>query len=213
MPGFGHDNMRREVQHLFVDLLVRQVVEIILLITDLIRIAECDAQQALTARFDRDNMLACREYHAAKRSYVFLLDRRTDHGISLPSDLAIGGDVVGIAQIEFVDFISRRELVDLDRMLAFDRDSLALVLSYFDVASFVDLVAHDDILVIDLFAGLGIELAVFDPMAGFLAPTISEEHATALIKADLAKQALVGFILTDLGKAAADVARDRRRGL
>ena len=55
--------------------------------------------------------------------------------------------------------------------------------------------------------------SLIEAATGPLAPTISEEHATALIKADLAKRALGGFMLTDLGKAAADVARDRRCGL
>jgi hypothetical protein len=54
--------------------------------------------------------------------------------------------------------------------------------------------------------------SLIEAAKGPLAPTISEEHATALIKADLAKQALGGFMLTDLGRAAADVARDHRRG-
>jgi hypothetical protein len=53
--------------------------------------------------------------------------------------------------------------------------------------------------------------SLIEAAKGPLAPTISEQHSTALIDADLATQALGGLMLTDLGRAAADVARDRRR--
>jgi hypothetical protein len=48
---------------------------------------------------------------------------------------------------------------------------------------------------------------------GLLARRIPMEHQAVLIAAGLARQAPGGFMLTDLGKAAADVARDRTRGL
>jgi hypothetical protein len=48
---------------------------------------------------------------------------------------------------------------------------------------------------------------------GPLARRIPMEHQAVLIAAGLARQAPGGFMLTDLGEAAADVARDRRRGL
>jgi hypothetical protein len=48
---------------------------------------------------------------------------------------------------------------------------------------------------------------------GLLARSIPMEHQAALIAAGLGGQTLGGFKLTDLGKAAADVAHDHRRGL
>lgn len=46
---------------------------------------------------------------------------------------------------------------------------------------------------------------------GLLARTVPDEHQAALIAAGLARQATGGFMLTDLGKAAANFARDRPR--
>jgi hypothetical protein len=48
---------------------------------------------------------------------------------------------------------------------------------------------------------------------GRLARRIPMEHQAALIDAGFGRHAREGFMLTDLGKAAADVARDSRRGL
>jgi hypothetical protein len=48
---------------------------------------------------------------------------------------------------------------------------------------------------------------------GLLARRIPMEHQAALIDAGFGQYAREGFMLTDLGRAAGDVARDRRRGL
>ena len=77
----------------------------------------------------------------------------------------MGRDVVRTVQIEIVDLGSRYELIDLDRMLAFDRYCLEFFLCYFDILSLADLITHDDILVIDLFTRHVIDLAVFDPVS------------------------------------------------
>ena len=51
-------------------------------------------------------------------------------------------------------------------MPAFDRYCLEFFLGNFDVLSLADLIAHDDIVVIDLSTRHGIDLAVFDPVSG-----------------------------------------------
>ena len=111
-------------------------------------------------------MLARREYHPPERDHAFLLDRLAYYNVSLSAHLSIRGDVVGIVQIEIVDLFSRHELIDVDRMCAFGRGCLELILGYLDVVSFADLVTHDDVLVIDLFTGHRVDLAVFDPISG-----------------------------------------------
>jgi hypothetical protein len=47
---------------------------------------------------------------------------------------------------------------------------------------------------------------------GLLARRIPMEHQAALIDAGFGQHAREGFMLTDLGKAAVDIARDRSRG-
>jgi hypothetical protein len=68
-------------------------------------------------------------------------------------------------QIDVIDFNSRYESVNVDRVSPFDRNSLELILCYFNVAAFAQLITHHDVFGVDLPAGLGIELAVFDPIA------------------------------------------------
>src|SRR5882757_3452000 len=111
-------------------------------------------------------MFARGQYHSGKRNHPFLLDRLSDHRVCLSTDLSIRDDVVGPIQIDVIDFDSRYESVNVDRVSSFDRNSLELILGYFNVAAFAQLIAHHDVFGVDLTAGLGIELAIFDPIAG-----------------------------------------------
>src|SRR5262245_34289906 len=81
-------------------------------------------------------------------------------------DVAIGDNVVRAVQIEFVDRFLRHELIDLDRAFAFDRDRLEFLGIDLEVLVLTDLVAFDDVIGVDFFFGVGIDLAVFDPMTG-----------------------------------------------
>jgi hypothetical protein len=60
------------------------------------------------------------------RDHALLADRLADHGECLLPNLAIRHDVVWIVEIKLVDFLSRHELVDVDRALALDRDRFQL---------------------------------------------------------------------------------------
>src|SRR5215475_13848403 len=81
-------------------------------------------------------------------------------------DVAIGDNVVRAVQIEFVDLFLRHELIDLDRAFAFDRDRLEFLGIDLEVLVLTDLVAFDDVIGVDFFFAVGIDLAVFDPMTG-----------------------------------------------
>ena len=79
-------------------------------------------------------------------------------------------------EIEFVDLILRHKLVDLNSALAFKRDRFELFRIDIDVLAFADFVAFDDISGLDFIAGLSIDLAIFNAIAGVLVD---------LMKADL----------------------------
>src|ERR1700704_5694782 len=111
-------------------------------------------------------MLARREYHPPECDHPPLLDRLANHGVSLPADIAFRRDVVGIVQIEIVYLVSRYELIDLDRMRAFEGYRLEFRLGYFDVLSLANFFAHDDVFITDLFTRHGVKLAVLDPVSG-----------------------------------------------
>src|ERR1700722_2122596 len=102
----------------------------------------------------------------AQCDHTFLLDRLTDHDEGLPSGLAIGDDVVRNAPIEFVDLTPWHELVDLDRVRVSNRDGFQLIVGYLHVLTLANLVPFDDVLITNRLTGHGIELTVFDPIAG-----------------------------------------------
>src|SRR5262249_24667458 len=95
-------------------------------------------------------------------------DRRGDPSETLLPPLAVRHDVVGVVQIELVDFLLGYELVDVNHSLALDGDRLELLRSDFEVFALAGLVALDDVLLLDFLAGFDIDLAVFDPVAGLL---------------------------------------------
>lgn len=85
-----------------------------------------------------------------------------DDRISVVSYLAIGNDVVGARAIEIVDLAYRHELVNLDGARRLHRDVFDLVLGHFKLLIGVDLVALDDVVGRDFFAGVGIECGSAD---------------------------------------------------
>jgi hypothetical protein len=82
------------------------------------------------------------------------------------ADLAVRHEVVGADNIAAVDIGSRNEFVDLDGAGRFQRDVVEFVLRHLDVGIGVDLVALHDVVVGDFLAGLGVDLGVFDAVAG-----------------------------------------------
>lgn len=67
--------------------------------------------------------------------------------------LAVEGDTAKNISIKFVDLVFRHELIDLDRVRAFERDRLQLVVGYFDIVAFANLIALDDLCIADRLSG------------------------------------------------------------
>jgi hypothetical protein len=65
-----------------------------------------------------------------------------------------------------VDIFLRNELLNFQRALALDGDGFELVGIEFEVLAFGDFVALDDVVVGNFVAGLGIDLAITDAIAG-----------------------------------------------
>jgi len=68
--------------------------------------------------------------------------------------------------IAAVDVGSGNEFVDLDGASRFQRNVVEFVLRHLDVGIGVDLVALHDVFVGDFLAGIGVDLRIFDAMAG-----------------------------------------------
>src|SRR5664280_3416209 len=121
-------------------------------------------------------MFAVRENNARKSNLVHRLDGVADHGIRVMAHLAVRNDVIRPNKVQIVDICTRNEFVDIDRPGRLQRDVVEFVFSDLDIAVVVDLVALHNIFVVDFFAGVDINLQVFDAMAGL---------AIDLVKADL----------------------------
>src|SRR5260370_23731824 len=93
-------------------------------------------------------------------------DGLTDDRKRLLADLAIRRDIVRIADVEFIDLRLGHKFIDIDGALALNRDGLELFRLQLDVLVFGDLVAFDDIRLLDVVARLSIHLAVANAIAG-----------------------------------------------
>src|SRR5262249_35207411 len=90
MPRFGLDDMRRELQHILRDLFVLDLVEILVLLADLVGVAQRDPEQAFAARLECDDVFARGENDSPERHHAFLADRLADDRERLLADLAVG---------------------------------------------------------------------------------------------------------------------------
>jgi hypothetical protein len=175
VASLGLNDVRRQLQHVLRNLLVRNVVEVLGLLSHLVRISQRYAKEPLVARLQRDHVLARREDDPAECNHALLADCLADDRERLLADLAVRHEIVRAVEVQFVDLLLRYELVDLDRPLALDRYRLKLFGLDLDVLALADLVALDDLLGTDLVAGLGVDLSVLDPVAGVLVDLVEAD--------------------------------------
>jgi hypothetical protein len=91
-------------------------------------------------------------------------DGLADDRKRLLADLAIRRDIVRIADVEFIDLRFGHKFIDVDRALALDCNGFELLGCELDVLALGDLVAFDDVALLDVVACLGIHLAVADAL-------------------------------------------------
>ena len=134
----------------------------------LVGIAQRDAEQALVARLEHDDVLARGEHDTRERHHALLANHLPDDGERLLSDLAVGHDVVGVVEVELVDLVARHELVNVNDPPAFDGDGFELLRRELDVFILAHLITLDDVVRLHLLAALGVNLDVLDAMPGLL---------------------------------------------
>src|SRR5262249_33995725 len=123
---------------------VWDALEILFLFAHLVRISKSHTEESLTARFERDHVLARGEDNLSERHHALLTDRFANDGESLLTDFAIGSEVIWAVQIKLIDFLLRHEFVDFDCALALNRHRFKLFGLNLDILPFADLVALDD---------------------------------------------------------------------
>ena len=164
----GLDDVGCEFKHVFRDLFILDVVEEVGLLAYLVGITQRQAEQALAAGFERDDVLARGEGDLAERDRAFLADRLADHCEGLLADFAVRHHVVRAVEVDLIDLFPRHELVDLDHPLALDGNRFQLLGGKLEVFALADLIALDDVGGLHLVAALGVDLAVLDAVAGIL---------------------------------------------
>src|SRR4029079_5244426 len=97
---------------------------------------------------------------------VHLRDALANDGEGFLPHVAVRHNVIWAHVIEFVDLGPRHQLIDLDRLLAFQRDCLELLVADLDVVAFLNLVGLNDILLLDFLARVLVDLAVTDAVYG-----------------------------------------------
>src|SRR5262249_29924924 len=84
-------------------------------------------------------------------------------------------DVIRSVEVEFVDLVFGRELLDLDDALTLDRDRLELLGIDLDVCVLANLVPLDDIVGVHVLAGDRVDLALLDAVSGLLVELVEAD--------------------------------------
>ena len=155
-----------QIKHILGDLHVLDIIEIFRLAAHLVGVAQQRSHQPLVERLQRDDVLAVGQHHASDRDLVHGADGFADHCECIVADLAVRHEIIGADHVTAVDIGPRHELVDLDGAGRFQREFVKLVLRHLNVGVGVDLVALHDVVVGDFLTGIGVDLGVFDPVAG-----------------------------------------------
>src|SRR5262245_64038773 len=113
-------------------------------------------------------MLTARQHDAADGHHVHLLDDVTDDGERVLANLAVRSEVIRTDQIKIVDLSARNEFIDLDRARDLDGDRLDFLVTDLDVTDIVDLIALDDLVWANFFAGVLFDLVLSDAVAVFI---------------------------------------------
>jgi hypothetical protein len=126
------------------------------------------AHDPFSARLHRDDVLAAREHDAADGDQLHLFDHLANDDESVLANLAVRRDVIRTNVVKLVDLVSWDKLVDVYSLCALQRYGFQLLIGDFDILSFADLVALNDMSGRDFLARAFIHFVVADPIACLL---------------------------------------------
>ncbi len=124
---FAFEDVLRQLQQLRRDLHIRNVIEIVLGVADLIWIAQGCAHQPLVPRLKHDHALTLRKHDASERHHSLVAHRFADYRERFQTDWIIRSNVIRAIQITLVNLVARNEGVDLDHVVALHLDRLDLL--------------------------------------------------------------------------------------
>ena len=145
---------------------VGNVREIVLRISNFVRVVQRRADQALAVGLKRHHPLALGKHDAPECHQGLAAHRLADHRKGLLPDRIVGGDVIGRIEEALVNVGTRHEAVDVDRVGALDLNRLQLLIFDEEELAFADLVAPGLLGAVDRFAGLLIDKLLAQPVTG-----------------------------------------------
>src|SRR5215831_4007924 len=169
--------MSGEIEHLLGQLQLGDVLEVLGFVSNFIRIAQGQAQQAAIPWFERDDVLPACQHDPAERHHVHFANRVTDDGKGILPDLTIRRDVVRRVDIALVDLALRNELVDVDGPRAFNLNGLELLVLDKEILAFSDLIPSRSVLPRDDLAGLGIDVLLLQPVSSLSIDAIETDFS------------------------------------
>src|SRR6476646_8980979 len=99
ITSLGIDDVNGQVEHVLWDLLVGDLIKIVCLLPNLVRIAKGDPEHTLVAGFQCDDVLTGSENHLADGDHTFFANGFSNDRESLLANIAIRGNVIGISEV------------------------------------------------------------------------------------------------------------------
>src|SRR5271155_2434513 len=130
-----------QLEHIRLDLHIRNVVEIFFRVPKLVGIAQCGSHQPLVPGLEHDHPFAFRQHDTTERHRAFATHGLADHGKGFLASLVVRHDVIGVVQVSLVDLLARNERVDVDGVVALDRNGIEFIIVHRNVGVLGILVA------------------------------------------------------------------------
>ena len=149
-----------------------------LLVANFVGIAQREPHQTSASCLERDDVFSARQHNPTDGDHVHFGNRIANDREGVLSNLAVGSDVVGGVDIAVVDLAARNELIDFDGPGAFDLHGIDLLVFDDEVLTLRDFEPAGRVLSGHNVASLGIDVLLFQSVAGFSVDPI-EAHLFA----------------------------------
>src|SRR5690606_4977583 len=161
------DDMLGKVEHLALDLERRNVCESLLRGPDFVVVVQRAGDKAVLVRADEEGPKPAEEDGAGKSRDILFLQALADQRIDVDGRLVGGGEIVRTVEEKGIDVAAGNEGLQFERLVAFGNCRLDLVRLQNDVFVARHLITLDDILAVDVAAGIGVHHLPVDPVSRF----------------------------------------------
>jgi hypothetical protein len=147
--SLASDELGSKIHHLLVRLRLRDLAEIVVSIAQFVSVAQHDHDQPVIQRCDCEQPFASADRHLGDARFAGLAHGLANDCIAFSRDRIRRHDVIRSLEVAPVDLGDIDELGNVDRLLALELDRVDLLGLERDVGIGIDLVAFDDVTVLD----------------------------------------------------------------